>query len=101
MSCSSISHTENNSSVLAKVEDVSRENGFNKVAVSREDCRRGNTPSPRQRESKPVDGKVVDQLAEKVREEISYHKSQVHELEKKLEELCKLSGELNESNNLD
>ncbi len=100
-SCSQVGYAENKPEILGQIEATSGRSGFNKVAVSGENSRRRNTPSPEQRQNSSVDGKVIDQLADEVEKEISYHKSQVSNLEGRLKELRKLSGELEEINNSD
>lgn len=86
---------------LGDVARLSCEYGVNTVKVSRDDRDWGDTPSSAKRGDNQVDGKVIDQLAVKIESEILYHESQAHELRSRLNELRKLSGELEEINNSD
>ncbi len=98
-SCSEISYFENNPTGLGETEAACRKHGANKVVVGGKDCRGRNSFTPKQSESNSFHGEVIDQLASEIEKEISYHKSQVDDLEGRLNELRKLSGELGQISN--
>ncbi len=64
--------------------------------VGRENSAQRNTVASTERGDNRVDGKIIDQLAIEIEEEIFYYKSRASRLEGRLNELRKLSGQLKE-----
>lgn len=96
---SQISNFENHASILGEIENSGREHGFNKITLGREDCRGRNTATSKESGTSSVNGKVIDQLADEVKKQLEYHHAQTKQLEDKLKELQKLSGQLEEIKN--
>ncbi|MBW4642934.1 MAG: hypothetical protein KME23_08050 [Goleter apudmare HA4340-LM2] len=90
---SDISDVKGNSGIMGATATISVESGNDQIRTGTKDSKQRDTVSSRKWSSNGVTGKIIGQLIGETERQLAYHKTQVNELETRLQELHQLAEE--------
>lgn len=87
---------ESNPGILGSTSTAGRKFGHDTIGISREGSQQTNTARLRERSSNGITGEILRQLIEETERQLAYYKTQVSELDTRLQELHQLTEHLHQ-----